>query len=108
MVFDYNSKTLVDVVKSLGKDISRAVDGHSEGLSTSIAAQCMQPSTPKANEQTEKKRKIVRTLPPVLMKGMIPENVSAGDWIVGYTALGKVRTIHFSVDICKSMVLTKI
>ena len=34
---------------------------------------------------------IVRTLPAGMGSGSVPSGVSARDWIVSYTALGKVR-----------------
>ena len=87
-VFDYRSPTLVADVRALGRNITRAFDCYSEGDSTSRAAQCMLPadSKPFSNSQ---QRRIVRTLPPYVMKGTIPPGVRADEWILAYTALGK-------------------
>lgn len=35
-------------------------------------------------------RRIIRTLPPVLIRGTLPPGVRADEWILAYTALGKV------------------
>ena len=42
------------------------------------------------DEESAVYRQIIRTLPPTLIEGTIPANIDAEDWIVGYTAFGKV------------------
>lgn len=39
--------------------------------------------------------RIVRTLPPGMIKGTVPSGIRANEWIVSYTALGKV-CLNFS------------
>ena len=87
---DYESPTTKKDVKSLGKNISRAIDCHSEGPSTVLCAQLMGD----AGEERLRGR-IVRTLPPGMIQGTVPPEVRANEWIVSYTALGKVCTLNF-------------
>jgi hypothetical protein len=109
-VFDYNSASVVQEVRELGRDIRRAIDCHSEGESTVLAAECMLPADGGDEEYEEgvggmknakRRRRIVRTLPPGLMKGMVPDGVRADEWIVSYTALGKVCP-HLSLSVSLS------
>ncbi|CZT48856.1 uncharacterized protein RSE6_09615 [Rhynchosporium secalis] len=88
-VFDYNSATVVEDVQNLGLDIRSGIDCHSEGLSTQLAAQCMLPVSSNDNLIGNKRRRIIRSLPPRLMKGEIPPSVRADECILSYTALGK-------------------
>jgi len=90
-VFDYKSKSIVEDVRKLGKDIRRGVDCHSEGDSTVLAARCMLPSDREENCQPEDRRRLLRTLPPGMGRGTVPPSVRADEWILSYTALGKVR-----------------
>lgn len=93
-VFDYSSPTVVKDVQSLGKDIRSGIDCHSEGRSTHLAARCM---LPMGDDDLGggNRRRIIRTLPPGLISGTIPPSVCADEWILSYTALGKVM---FSPD----------
>ena len=95
-VFDYNSDTVVDAVRKLGRDVRRGIDCHSEGNSTVLAARCMLPSDDDYHESTANviQRRIIRTLPPGMIKGTLPKSVRADEWIVSYTALGKVFQHH--------------
>jgi hypothetical protein len=90
-VFDYKSSSVVQEVRKLGRDIRKGIDCHSEGRSTVLAAECMLP-----NDQADptgepaQQRRIIRTLPPALIRGTLPPSVRADEWILSYTALGKV------------------
>ena len=79
--FDYHSSTIVKDVAALGKNVTRAVDCHSEGSSTVLCANLMNSGG-----------RIVRTLPPGMISGVVPKGVRANEWILSYTALGKVCT----------------
>ena len=91
-VFDYRSETLAEDVRALGRDIRRGVDCYSRGTSTVEAAQCMLPSHPPEKDESAPpfQRRIVRMVPQWLMKGTLPAGVTAEDWILTYTASGKV------------------
>ncbi|MCJ1239661.1 hypothetical protein MMC14_007659 [Varicellaria rhodocarpa] len=92
-VFDYNSPTLVPDIRKLGRDIRRALDCHSEGRSTVLTAECMLSSDDKEPETLsqhgERRRRLIRTLPPAMISGTVPPSVRADEWILSYTALGK-------------------
>lgn len=83
--FDYKSSTIETDVKALQKDVTRAIDCHSEGPSTVLCATLMGKAGCKGNTGW-----IVRTLPPRMVKGTVPSGVRADEWILSYTALGKV------------------
>ena len=85
--FDYKSSTIENEVRVLGKNVTRAIDCHSEGQSTVLCAKLMYDAGGKGPAG-----KIVRTLPPGMISGTIPQGVRADDWILSYTALGKVRS----------------
>ena len=85
---------MVEDVRALGRDIRRAVDCFSEGTSTTLAARCMLPHDNEGKDMT-KTRRIVRTLPPSMIKGFLPASIRANEWIVSYTALGKVGAVYF-------------
>lgn len=87
-VFDYSSTSVVEEVRKLGKDVRRAIDCHSEGRSSVIAAECMLPND--GLENAKGQRRLIRTLPPGMISGTVPQSVRADEWIVSYTALGKV------------------
>ncbi|KAH7313139.1 chaperonin 10-like protein [Rhexocercosporidium sp. MPI-PUGE-AT-0058] len=86
--FDYSSPTVVEDVRGLKRDIRSGIDCHSEGSSTHLAALCMLPNG-NDNLVGEDRRRIIRTLPPGLIRGSIPPSVRADEWILSYTALGK-------------------
>lgn len=88
--FDYKSSTIENDVKALEKNVLRAIDCHSEGQSTVSCAKLMYDATGE-----DRKGRIVRTLPPGMMSGTVPSGVRVDEWILSYTALGKVRP-----DIC--------
>lgn len=88
--FDYKSSSLVDDIQNLGKDIRKGLDCHSEGQSTVLAARCMVPGQKTRSDGSNMERRIVRTLPPGMIKGTLPAGVRANEWILSYTALGKV------------------
>ena len=94
--FDYKSSSLVSDIQSLGRDIRKALDCHSEGESTVLTAKCMIPLKEEGNRAADgnskntEPRRIIRTLPPVMIKGTLPPGVRANEWILAYTALGKV------------------
>jgi hypothetical protein len=90
-VFDYKSVSVVQDVRKLGKDIRRGIDCHSEGTSTVLAAECMLPDDQSGVSELAQHRRIIRTLPPGLIRGTLPTGVRADEWILSYTALGKVR-----------------
>jgi len=77
--FDYHSASIERDVRALGKSVTRAIDCHSEGSSTVLCAGLMDEGS-----------RIVRTLPPGMMRGQVPKGVRADEWILSYTALGKV------------------
>ena len=77
--FDYKSPTIEKDVKALEKNVTRAIDCHSEGRSTVMCAQLM-----------GREGRIVRTLPPGMIQGTVPQGLRANEWILSYTALGKV------------------
>ena len=94
--FDYKSPSLVSGVRSLGRNITKCVDCFSEGQSTAVSAKCMI-SNEEENDKNSipnKSRRIIRTLPPTLVKGSIPPNVRADEWILTYTAFGKARNFR--------------
>ncbi|KAL9129776.1 MAG: hypothetical protein Q9175_007201, partial [Cornicularia normoerica] len=82
--FDYTSPTIEKDVKALGKNVTRAIDCHSEGPSTVSCAQLMGNAGGQGLEG-----RIVRTLPPGMIQGTVPQGVRADEWILSYTALGK-------------------
>jgi hypothetical protein len=43
---------------------------------------------------TKEQRWIIRTLPPSLIKGKIPPRAQAEEWILSYTAVGKVCLVQ--------------
>ncbi|MCJ1246727.1 hypothetical protein MMC30_003936 [Trapelia coarctata] len=88
-VFDYKSPSVAKDIQALGRDIRRAVDCHSEGRSTALTAQCMLPSKLPDTCEWHDRRRIIRTLPPGMASGTIPQSVRADEWILSYTALGK-------------------
>jgi len=88
--FDYKSSSLVRDVQNLGRDIRKGLDCHSEGQSTVLAAECMVPGKNATVDGTKGERRVIRTLPPGLMSGTLPAGVRANEWILSYTALGKV------------------
>ncbi len=88
--FDYKSPTIAKDVKALGKNVTRAIDCHSEGQSTVSCAQLMGNAGGKGPEG-----RIVRTLPPGMIQGTVPQGLRANEWIVSYTALGKVCPVSF-------------
>ena len=92
-VFDYRSPTLAQDVRGLGRDVTRALDCHSEGDSTVRAAQCMVRGDGAEAKGVE--GRVIRTLPPSMMKGSVPQGIRADEWILSYTALGKVRAHGF-------------
>lgn len=92
--FDYKSSTLVSDAQALGRDIRKALDCHSEGPSTAMAAKCMLPGRKALVGNSgagQASRRIIRTLPPSMMSGSVPAGVKADEWILSYTALGKVH-----------------
>lgn len=88
--FDYKSSSLVRDVQNLGRDIRKGLDCHSEGGSTVLAAECMVPGENATVDGTYGERRVIRTLPPGMMSGTLPAGVRASEWILSYTALGKV------------------
>lgn len=88
--FDYKSASLVCDIQSLGRDIRKGLDCHSEGHSTVLAAKCMLPKQDNISDASNVERRIIRTLPPGLIRGTLPAGVRANEWILSYTALGKV------------------
>lgn len=90
--FDYKSSTIEKDVKALQKDVTRALDCFSEGSSTALCATLMGKAGAKGHTG-----RIVRTLPPGMIKGTVPSGIRADEWILSYTALGKV---------CPSFLLT--
>ena len=88
--FDYKSPTIEKDVKALGKNVTRAIDCHSEGPSTVSCARLMGDGRGEAPHG-----RIVRTLPPGMIQGTVPPGVRANDWILSYTALGKVCLCFF-------------
>ncbi len=100
--FDYHSSSLVRDVQALGRDIRKAFDCYSQGPSTALTAQCMMPGKKTLAERSGGKkaqRRVIRTLPPRLMSGLIPAGVRTDEWIVAYTSGGKVymSTIQFAI-----------
>ena len=83
--FDYKSPTIEKDVKALGKNVTRAIDCHSEGPSTVSCARLMGDAGGEGPHG-----RIVRTLPPGMIQGTVPQGVRANEWILSYTALGKV------------------
>ena len=81
--FDYKSSTIENEVRALGRNVTRAVDCHSEGQSTPMCAKLMSDADKKDGGR------IVRTLPPSMMSGTVPQGVKTDEWILSYTALGK-------------------
>ena len=88
--FDYKSPTIEKDVKALGKNVTRAIDCHSEGPSTVSCARLMGDAGGEGPHG-----RIVRTLPPGMIQGTVPQGVRANEWIVSYTALGKVHLCFF-------------
>lgn len=82
--FDYKSPTVEKDVTALGKNVTRAIDCHSEGPSPVSCARLMSRADGKRPEG-----RIVRTLPPGMIQGTVPQGIKANEWIVSYTALGK-------------------
>ena len=95
-IFDYKSPSLVSDVRNLGRNITKCVDCFSEGQSTAVSAKCMIPNEEgyDNNSIPKKPRRIIRTLPPALVKGSIPSDVRADEWILTYTAFGKARNFR--------------
>ena len=97
--FDYKSSSLVSDIQALGRDIRKALDCHSEGPSTVLTAKCMLPLKEEehgsGSDGSKVERRIIRTLPPALIKGTLPPGVRADEWILAYTALGKVWSPRF-------------
>ena len=89
--FDYKSPTIEKDVKALGKNVTRAIDCHSEGSSTVLCARLMGDAGGKGPLEG----RIVRTLPPGMIQGTVPQGVRANEWILSYTALGKVCPCSF-------------
>lgn len=77
-------------MKALGKNVTRAIDCHSEGQSTVSCAKLMYDADGKGLGG-----RIVRTLPPGMISGTVPQGVRADEWILSYTALGKVFSTSF-------------
>jgi len=75
-VFDYRSLSLAKDIQALGPDIRRAVDCHSEGRSTALTAECMLPSKLSGTCSWHDQRRIIRTLPPGMASGTIPQSES--------------------------------
>ena len=90
--FDYKSSSLVQDVQNLGKDIRKGLDYQYEGLSTVLAAKCMVPGPKIAVKDTDVEKRIIQTLSPGMRSGTLPAGVRANEWILSYTALGKVHT----------------
>lgn len=88
--FDYKSPSLVKDIRELGRNVRRAIDCHSEGRSTTIAAECMLPNEKEETCAPDDRRRLIRTLPPSMISGTVPTSVRADEWILSYTALGKV------------------
>jgi len=98
--FDYKSPSLVSDVQALGRDIRKALDCHSEGASTALAAKCMMPGSEAPADRSgagKSQRRVIRTLPPGMMSGTVPAGVRADEWILSYTALGKVSIIPYAI-----------
>ena len=59
-----------------------------------LTAECMLSSDDKEPETLsqhgERRRRLIRTLPPAMISGTVPPSVRADEWILSYTALGKV------------------
>ena len=51
--------------------------------------QCMVPKDPAQGAHEGTSRRIIRTLPPSMMRGSLPPSVKADEWFLTYTALGK-------------------
>ena len=90
-VFDYNSASLVKDIRKLGRDVRRGIDCHSEGRSTVLAAECMLSNEKPESCAPDNRRRLIRTLPPGMISGTVPASVRADEWILSYTALGKVH-----------------
>ena len=93
--FDYRSPRIEEDVRKLGKNVTKAVDCHSEGPSTALCAKLMGEVG-----GTEPVGRIVRTLPLGMSSGTVPRGVKASEWILSYTALGKVCFSFFSCYHC--------
>ena len=65
--FDYKSSTIKKDVKALGKNVTRAIDCHSEGPSTVSCARLMGDAGSEGPHG-----RIVRTLPPGMIQGSVP------------------------------------
>lgn len=89
--FDYKSNSLVLDIQRLGRDIRKGLDCYSEGESTVLTAKCMVPGQSGRSDGSNVERRIIRTLPPAMIKGTLPAGVRANEWILSYTALGKVN-----------------
>jgi hypothetical protein len=99
--FDYNSSTIESDVKALGKNVTTAIDCHSEGQSTVSCAKLMGDAGDKGHSG-----RLVRTLPPGMISGTVPQGVRADEWILSYTALGKVCSFYYFLYLlCKSLML---
>ena len=86
--FDYHSKTIENDVGKLGKNVTRAIDCHSEGTSSALCAKMMGD----AGSSTENGR-LVRTLPPGMIRRTVPPSVRANEWIVELHRLGEGMSI---------------
>lgn len=106
-VFDYSSTSVVDEVRKLGRDVRRAIDCHSEGRSTVIAAECMLPDDGPETCPAKDRRRLIRSLPPSMISGTVPQSVRADEWILSYTALGKVSFLFTRVGRLISCLLNK-
>ena len=90
--FDYKSPTIENDVDALGKNMTRAIDCFSEGPTTVACERLMRYTRGKASEG-----RIIRTpLPPGMIQGKLPQGTRADEWILSYTALGKVSHWVFS------------
>lgn len=94
--FDYNSPSLIEDIRKLGRDVRRGVDCHSEGRSTVLAAECMLSNESPEKCASDDRRRLIRTLPPSMISGTVPTSVQADEWILSYTALGKVLFPFYS------------
>ena len=102
--FDYKSSSLVSDVQKLEKDIRKGLDCHSEGQSTVLAAKCMIPREKGGIDAITGERRLIRTLPPGMMSGTLPPGARADEWILSYTALGKVNGLSISYRRARTLI----
>lgn len=88
--FEYNSPSLIEDIGKLERNVRRGIDCHSEGRSTVRAAECMLSNEKPETCAPDDRRRLIRTLPPGMISGTVPASVRADEWILSYTALGKV------------------